>query len=202
MSNKKEIDFLTEDPQIPNQKFVLLSFLSPEGIKNCKIRGLKVRGVFDDFETAKKYSEVLRNTCESDFHIFIGEVGKWLPWDPEPSSVGEENYAEKELNNLMKAYKEHQLKAKTMYEQRKQELMSDALQEQENKSKNKKNKLKSKSKLAEKENEIDKVENEVKVETKLLEAEEDKLKESEKNISNIDSELEKLKQMYNNLINK
>ena len=40
MSNR-EIDFLKEDPALPNQKYVLLSFLSPEGIKNCKVRGLK-----------------------------------------------------------------------------------------------------------------------------------------------------------------
>lgn len=197
--SKKEIDFLTEDTPLPGQKYVLLSFLSPEGIKNCKIRGLKVRGVFDDFETAKRYSEKLRNTTDSDFHIFIGEVGKWLPWDPEPSTVDDENYAEKELNSLMKAYKEHQFKAKEMYEQRKQEMMQDALKEQDNK-KGKKNKLKSQNKLAEKESELVKKENEVTVETKQLQDEEEKVKDSEKNLSNINSELDKLKQMYNNLV--
>jgi hypothetical protein len=200
--SKKEIDFLKEDPPISNQKFVLLSFLSPEGIKNCKVRGLKVRGVFDDFETAKKYSETLRNTCESDFHIFIGEVGKWLPWDPEPSSVTEENYAEKELNNLMKAYKEHQTKAKMMYEQRKQEMIQDALSEHDNKVKTKKNKLKSETKLTVVEEEVKTKEATVENETKNVETEENKLKEEESKLNNIESELDKLKNMYNNLVKK
>jgi hypothetical protein len=197
--SKREIDFLKEDPALPNQKYVLLSFLSPEGIKNCKVRGLKVRGVFDDFETARKYSETLRSGVESDFHIFIGEVGKWLPWDPEPSSVNEENYAEKELNNLMKAYKEHQAKAKVLYEQRKQEMMQDALLNQDKK---KKNKMKSETKLKETEVDIKQKEELVVVEEQRLKEEEGKLKENETNLNRIDNELDKLKSMYDNLVKK
>jgi hypothetical protein len=197
--SKREIDFLKEDPALSNQKYVLLSFLSPEGIKNCKVRGLKVRGVFDDFESAKKYSETLRSSVESDFHIFIGEVGKWLPWDPEPSSVNDENYAEKELNNLMKAYKEHQAKAKQLYEQRKQEMISDALLNQENK---KKNKMKSENKLKETEDIIKQKEEIVVTEEKKLDIEEKKLKENESVINNIDNELDKLKAMYESLVKK
>jgi hypothetical protein len=198
MSNR-EIDFLKEDPALPNQKFVLLSFLSPEGIRNCKVRGLKVRGVFDDFETAKKYSETLRSSVESDFHIFIGEVGKWLPWDPEPSNVAEENYAEKELNNLMKAYKEHQAKAKQLYEQRKQEMISDALLKQDKK---KKNKMKSENKLKETEETIKHTEETVVTESQRLAEEEKKMMENQNNVVQIDSELDKLKAMYDNLVKK
>lgn len=197
--SKREIDFLKEDPVVPNQKYVLLSFLSPEGIRNCKVRGLKVRGVFDDFESAKKYSETLRSTVESDFHIFIGEVGKWLPWDPEPSDVNEENYAEKELNNLMKAYKEHQAKAKVLYEQRKQEMISDALLNQEKK---KKNKMKSETKLKDVEVDIKNKEEQMNTEEERLKQEENKLRENEKNMNKIDSELDKLKAMYENLVKK
>jgi hypothetical protein len=199
MSNR-EIDFLKEDPALPNQKYVLLSFLSPEGIRNCKVRGLKVRGVFDDFETAKKYSETLRGSVESDFHIFIGEVGKWLPWDPEPSSVSEENYAEKELNNLMKAYKEHQAKAKQLYEQRKQEMISDALLNQDKKKK--KNKMKSENKLKETEEVLKQTEDTVVSETQRLAEEEKKLLENKNNVEQIGSELDKLKVMYDNLVKK
>jgi hypothetical protein len=197
--SKREIDFLKEDPALPNQKFVLLSFLSPEGIRNCKVRGLKVRGVFDDFESAKKYSETLRGTVESDFHIFIGEVGKWLPWDPEPSSSAEENYAEKELNNLMKAYKEHQAKAKVLYEQRKQEMISDALTKQDKK---KKNKMKSENKLKETEETLKQTEETVVTEAQKLQEEEKKLADNQGSVAQIDSELDKLKAMYDNLVKK
>jgi hypothetical protein len=38
----------------------------------------------------------------------VGEVGKWLPWDPEPNDVSEQEYAEEQLNTLMKNYKENE----------------------------------------------------------------------------------------------
>ena len=48
------IDNLTEDTVIEGQKYVLMSYVSPEGLMNCKIRGVKVRGVFNNMEEAKK----------------------------------------------------------------------------------------------------------------------------------------------------
>ena len=37
MSNTKYIDYLTEDEIIMSQQWVCISFLSPEGIKNCSM---------------------------------------------------------------------------------------------------------------------------------------------------------------------
>ena len=50
----KEIDYLTEDEVINNKLYVCMSFLSPEGIKNCSVRGLKIRGVYKTQEEANK----------------------------------------------------------------------------------------------------------------------------------------------------
>ena len=36
---EKKIDYLDEDPPMESQKWICVSFLSPEGIKNCNIRG-------------------------------------------------------------------------------------------------------------------------------------------------------------------
>jgi hypothetical protein len=60
-----------------------MSFLSPEGISNCKIRGLKVRGVFATLEEASKRAKKLQEV-DPAFHVFVGEAGKRLPSDPEP----------------------------------------------------------------------------------------------------------------------
>jgi DNA repair exonuclease SbcCD ATPase subunit len=126
----EKIDYLTEDKPIPNQKFVCISFLSPEGISNCKIRGLKVRGVYDTYEEATSRAKILRDT-DKHFHVFVGEVGKWLPWDPEPDSknVKDAEYAETELNNLMQAYRKNQQAAQQFEETRKSELIDKSLQE-------------------------------------------------------------------------
>jgi len=126
----EKIDYLTEDKPLANQKFVCLSFLSPEGISNCKIRGLKVRGVYETYEEATARAKALRDT-DKHFHVFVGEVGKWLPWDPEPDSkqVKDAEYAENELNNLMKAYRKNQQAAQNFEETRKSELLEKSLQE-------------------------------------------------------------------------
>ena len=95
-----------------------MSFLSPEGIRNCKVRGLKIRGVYATREEADERAKKLQ-TVDPDFHVFVGDIGKWLPWDPDPNSISDQVYKEDELNKLMKNYKDNREKAKTMEEQRK-----------------------------------------------------------------------------------
>lgn len=126
----QKIDYLTEDKPLTNQKFVCLSFLSPEGISNCKIRGLKVRGVYETYDEATERAKSLRDT-DKHFHVFVGEVGKWLPWDPEPDSkqVKDAEYAENELNKLMKAYQKNQQAAQKFEETRKSEMLEKSLHE-------------------------------------------------------------------------
>lgn len=71
------------------------------------VRGLKVRGVYGSQGEAVARSKKLQR--QDPLHnIFVGEVGKWLPWDPEPSDVAEQEYAEDQLNTLMKKYKENE----------------------------------------------------------------------------------------------
>jgi hypothetical protein len=71
------------------------------------VRGLKVRGVYGNQGEAVARSKKLQRT-DPLHNIFVGEVGKWLPWDPEPSDVAEQEYAEEQLNTLMKRYKENE----------------------------------------------------------------------------------------------
>jgi hypothetical protein len=107
MSSEKQVDNLTEDPIIQGQQFVCLSFVSPEGIKNCQIRALKVRGVYSSYEEAQKRAKELQE-IDPDFNVFIGEVGKWLPWDPNPHEGAKDQvYYEKEMQDLVSAYKDN-----------------------------------------------------------------------------------------------
>jgi hypothetical protein len=84
------------------------------------IRGLKVRGVFDTLEEAKGRSEFLKK-ADSKFDIFIGEVGVWCPWSPNPNDLENQEYAETQLNTLMKKYKENMDNKDELFEKRKQE---------------------------------------------------------------------------------
>ena len=127
----KQIDYLTEDDPLSNQKWCCVSFLSPEGVKNCKIRGFKVRGVFDTKEEADERAAFLQK-LDPDFNIFIGEVGKWLHFAPDPYSkeAGNMVYAEKKLNELAKSHKENLKKQKIVEAERKQAMFDKSVQEE------------------------------------------------------------------------
>ena len=107
-----------------------MSFLSPEGIKNCSLRALKIRGVYANREDADARAKELQE-IDPYFHVFVGELGKWLPWDPDPNSVQDQEYQNKELNDLMKGYKDNLEKAKKMQNERKQDMIRKAAQEEQ-----------------------------------------------------------------------
>jgi len=71
------------------------------------IRGLKVRGVTGTHGEAVAMSKKLQRN-DTIHNIFLGEVGKWLPWDPKPHQVQDQEYAEDQLNTLMKRYKDNE----------------------------------------------------------------------------------------------
>jgi len=104
-----KIDCLDEDTPIPGQTYVLLSFISPEGIMNCNIRGIKVRGVYGDIDRANKAAEKL-SKIDKNHHIFVGEMGKWMPWDPTEKQVEEEKFQDEKLDAIMKRTHEAELK--------------------------------------------------------------------------------------------
>merc|ERR1711907_570477 len=79
------------------------------------VRGLKVRGIYDTRKEADIRSKVLQK-IDSSHNVYIGQVGYWLPWDPEPSNI-ENEYLEDELNNLVKEYKENELRMDDYYQQ-------------------------------------------------------------------------------------
>jgi len=84
------------------------------------VRGLKVRGVYGHQQEAVARSKKLQR-ADPIHNIFVGEIGKWLPWDPNPNAVAEQEYAEDQLNTLMKKYKENEENREEFYKnQRKQ----------------------------------------------------------------------------------
>jgi hypothetical protein len=71
------------------------------------VRGLKVRGVYSSQAEAVARSKKLQRQ-DTVHNIYLAEIGKWLPWDPEPNDVADQEYAEEELNTLMKRYTENE----------------------------------------------------------------------------------------------
>jgi hypothetical protein len=81
------------------------------------VRGVKVRGVYGNPKEAELKAKKLQ-TKDKYHNIFIGDVGKWLPWDPQPHEIAEQEYAQDELNNLMRKYKENEDSREKFFEER------------------------------------------------------------------------------------
>ena len=177
--NNQIEDYLEEDKPIPGQKYVCLSFISPEKVLDDKktfnfyhfmkkqmpeysktyaefkeelsffkedeeeklqesydklvdyqtnVRGVKVRGVYDNLRAANIRAKVLQKLDRS-FHVYVGQVGFWLPWDPTANNVEDQEYAEPELNRLVKEYKENETKKDMFYDEQKRDKQKAAMEE-------------------------------------------------------------------------
>ena len=81
------------------------------------IRGVKVRGVFGNPKEAELKAKKLQS--KDKYHnIFMAEMGKWTPWDPNPHEVKDQEYNNEQLNTLMKKYKENEDSREQFFEER------------------------------------------------------------------------------------
>jgi hypothetical protein len=94
------------------------------------VRGIKIRGVYDTQREANIRAQVLQK-MDSSFHVYVGQVGYWLPWDPNPNNIEEQEYLNKDLNRLNKEYTKNQTKKDMFYEEQKREKKMAALRENE-----------------------------------------------------------------------
>jgi hypothetical protein len=82
------------------------------------VQGLKVRGVFDTYGEALARAKTLQK-LDASHNVYVGQVGHWLPWDPEPHEVADQEYADDQLNTLMKKYKENESKRDEFFAEQK-----------------------------------------------------------------------------------
>jgi hypothetical protein len=98
------------------------------------VRGVKIRGIYDSINEAEKRAKELQRKDRS-FHVFVGQVGYWLPWDPEADRVEDEEYLEDELNTLMKEYRKNEASRDILYEEQKREKIRDSVTKELNEQK-------------------------------------------------------------------
>ena len=90
------------------------------------MRALKVRGVYETYKEAEIRAKSLQRR-DQNFHVFVGTVGAWLPWDPEADKIQSEEYLNDELNTLVREYKKNQVHKDMLYEQEKQDRQKDKM---------------------------------------------------------------------------
>ncbi len=82
------------------------------------VRGVKVRRTFANLEECQQYAKILQRRYPKD-SLYVGKVGCWLPWDPSEHLMPEVEYAEKELNEMMRKYKENEVNREIFFEEEK-----------------------------------------------------------------------------------
>jgi Family of unknown function (DUF5832) len=89
------------------------------------VRGLKIRGCYDTFDEASHRAKSLQK-LDPSFNVFVGQMGFWLPWDPAASDISKQEYAEDQLNTLMKSYRDNESKKDEFFESQKRERLQGA----------------------------------------------------------------------------
>jgi len=195
---------LDEDPVIPGQEWFCVSFLSPKRARNTNSSAFKFRGAFATEDLARAQAENLSKTIDPNFHIFIGQSGKWILYDPDAEKVKDQHYHEEELNNLMKMAVEEREENKQEAESRKKKLVDEGKtqltdQHRANKIKERLQKKKAAKEAAKKEEQpvvqdVEKEHVELDESAKKIEDEKRKLSEREQKIKNMRAAFERLKE--------
>jgi hypothetical protein len=229
-------DYLDEDPIITNQLFACISVFTPNSIKSPegevvdtghKVRAFKIRGVYASYEKAQKRCEEIKK-FDKYHHVFVGEIGKWLPWDDDASNAEEAVYAEPKLNEMMKAYKDSQSKAAEYNEERKMKAHADAMKKKKEEAKKAKEETKAadpdglkndietkniieaninsntltQTELIEDQEKLKELTEKVKQDQEKLDKEQEVVANKEETINKIDDELIKAKKLYEDLMKK
>uniref|UniRef100_A0A6C0CDW4 Uncharacterized protein n=1 Tax=viral metagenome TaxID=1070528 RepID=A0A6C0CDW4_9ZZZZ len=92
------------------------------------MRGVKVRGVYDTRQAAESRAKKL-STSDSSFHVFVGQVGYWLPWDPNADGIQDEVFQNSQLNDMMEKYQENNVNRDIFYDEQKREKVKAAREE-------------------------------------------------------------------------
>ena len=92
------------------------------------LRGVKVRGTYSTRDEAERRAKKLQG-LDSDFHVFVGQVGYWLPWDPCADKIEDESFINSQLNDMMEKYKENNVNKDIFYEEQKREKIKAAREE-------------------------------------------------------------------------
>lgn len=94
------------------------------------LRGVKIRGVFDTKREADVRAAVLQRQ-DPLFDVFVGQIGYWCPWDPNPTKITDIEYLNTDLNKLVKEYKANEAKKDQFYTEQKTQRAKDALSSEE-----------------------------------------------------------------------
>ena len=111
-----------------------------ENAFQTSVRGFKARGNFPSQEEAEEHAKKTRDR-DPAHSTFVGPIGIWLPWDPNPYKTQRVEFAEEQLNQLHKEKLKNEELAKQEFDKRLRETKKKAIQENIEKAQKTGNKL-------------------------------------------------------------
>lgn len=128
--NSEELISQFDQYKTVNEKDLTEEF-NAEFDEGTSIRGLKIRGIYDDLQDAKKRGKYCRDNIEQAINTYVVPVGKWCPWDPTPDSVLEQDYMVEELNEMMTKYNENVAQKNEFFDKHKKDMIESNAEERE-----------------------------------------------------------------------
>ena len=113
---------LTQDyTTVPGQVFACLSIVGPDTPQKNDKFGIKIRGAFSTRDEAANHAKRLQKE-DSTFDIYVVDMYKWLLIQPDPSKIEDSHYTNEKLEELMTGYRDNQMLAAKMFEERKRDM--------------------------------------------------------------------------------
>jgi hypothetical protein len=101
---------------------------SKDNAFQTSVHGFKARGNFATQEEASEHAKKTRNR-DPNHSTFVGPIGIWLPWDPNPYKTQQVEFMEEQLNQLHKEKMKNEELAKQEFDNRIRETKKKAIQE-------------------------------------------------------------------------
>lgn len=89
-------------------------------------RALKVRGCYKTINKAKKRVQELKNG-DNVHNMFVAEVGKWLPFAPDPSVCDDYETSNKQLNKMLYQQRVNANETRQFYQKEREQRLSEAV---------------------------------------------------------------------------
>ena len=107
---------------VPGQLFACLSVVGPECPQKNDKFGIKIRGAFSTRDEAASHAKRLQKE-DATFDIYVVDMYKWLLIPPDPAKIEDAHYTNEKLEELMSGYRENQVQAAKMFNERKRDMI-------------------------------------------------------------------------------
>jgi hypothetical protein len=112
---------------VPGQNFAVIAIVGPDCPQKTDKMGIKISGCFATRDEAGNYAKKLQGDCNL-FDLYVVDLYKWLLIPPPRDEIQDTHYSEEKLEEIMTKYRENQVLASKMFEERKRDMIAKPIQ--------------------------------------------------------------------------